>query len=321
MQIPSVQALRGLAALAVVLFHFRIYLSDENLLRQCFAFGTYGVQVFFVLSGFVLCHSLYHREYQWRGYGLFLWRRVLRLEPPYLLSIALVIGLRWLTFMFSPFSSQTHFSVSGWNILAHVGYLIPWTGGQWVNAVYWTLAIEFQFYLLIGLLFPLLLHGERFLRNLFILLWLCLSLLPFSDIYVTHYAALFGVGMLWFMEREWVANQLFIRVLLFLCFPLLWWQFDIGTAIAAALAFFIGHFWRRGVPVFLQRLGDWSYSLYLLHIPLGATFLLQFACKFLHGDAWATAMIFVVTAVCIGFSALFYRWVEQPFKRWAAKQE
>ncbi|WP_461147988.1 acyltransferase family protein [Spirosoma pulveris] len=51
-----------------------------NILHE---YGKYGVQIFFVVSGFVIPLSLKKSNYDERGYPRFLWKRVLRLHPPY----------------------------------------------------------------------------------------------------------------------------------------------------------------------------------------------------------------------------------------------
>ena len=102
-KIASVQFLRGMAALAVVLFHFSSgYLSEENALRQLGRYGTYGVHAFFVISGFILPYALYHGGYKIRYYGKFLVKRLLRLEPAYLFCLFCIILLGYLSAIFCP---------------------------------------------------------------------------------------------------------------------------------------------------------------------------------------------------------------------------
>ena len=87
--LPVLNTLRALAALAVVLFHF---LRTPNLIENqtiygVAGFGALGVHVFFVISGIVIPLSLVKGQYSYRKFGRFMWKRALRIEPPYLISI------------------------------------------------------------------------------------------------------------------------------------------------------------------------------------------------------------------------------------------
>ena len=69
--IPVFDHLRGMAALAVCLFHFTCgnpeFLSPSDPIRGVGSFGWLGVEAFFVISGFVIPYSLYLRSYRLRG--------------------------------------------------------------------------------------------------------------------------------------------------------------------------------------------------------------------------------------------------------------
>jgi hypothetical protein len=82
-------ALRGLAACSVVLSHF-VEFNDfisNGWLKYVAHFGRYGVDVFFVISGFVIPYALDQQAFNIRRDWLtFLTRRTIRLEPPYLFA-------------------------------------------------------------------------------------------------------------------------------------------------------------------------------------------------------------------------------------------
>ena len=93
-RIPFVDALRGTAAFAVMWHHFTCGSGfvQTSLLRWSGAYGWLGVHLFFVISGFVLPVSLDRRRYRLRQFGVELLRRLIRLEPPYLASLAVAVG-------------------------------------------------------------------------------------------------------------------------------------------------------------------------------------------------------------------------------------
>ena len=90
-RVVVIDVLRGFAALAVTWFHLtNIY--EWSWLRHSGNYGWLGVEVFFVLSGFVIPYSIAHtyRGYTHADFPSFFVRRVVRLEPPYILSILFV---------------------------------------------------------------------------------------------------------------------------------------------------------------------------------------------------------------------------------------
>lgn len=91
--------LPGIAALAVILFHFNGTLKDHGVfvapapLDFLYGLGRYGVQIFFVLSGFVIAYSLRYEKITSLFCLRFFLKRSIRLDPPYWLIVALMVGL------------------------------------------------------------------------------------------------------------------------------------------------------------------------------------------------------------------------------------
>jgi peptidoglycan/LPS O-acetylase OafA/YrhL len=94
-----VDALRGLASLWVVGHHFYPGVANDyqsqpfpepfpTLMR----YGGCGVDVFFVLSGFVIAFTVRDAAINFRYFGNFMLRRSVRLEPPYWVTILLAVG-------------------------------------------------------------------------------------------------------------------------------------------------------------------------------------------------------------------------------------
>ena len=94
-KIVNIQALRGIAAVSVVAFHLipieAKYGSGESILPNFFEFGMFGVDLFFVISGFVMA-SLTKGQFQNASNGLtFLYQRLSRIYPVYWFYSALVL--------------------------------------------------------------------------------------------------------------------------------------------------------------------------------------------------------------------------------------
>lgn len=144
-RLPQIQGLRALAVVLVVLYHVGLPIPG----------GFVGVDVFFVISGFVITRLLVtelHTSGRIR-FGNFYRRRVRRLLPALTLMISVVLVVSIL--IESPIEAQTNTAITGagatlW--LANVAVLFV-TGGYWADTHVamllntWSLAVEEQFYL------------------------------------------------------------------------------------------------------------------------------------------------------------------------------
>jgi peptidoglycan/LPS O-acetylase OafA/YrhL len=95
-RLQSIQALRGLAALSVCLFHFLCAnnnIAPPHFVHSAAEIGHFGITIFFVISGFVLPLSLFRGGYTLRAFPRFFAKRLIRLEPPYLVTVALATVL------------------------------------------------------------------------------------------------------------------------------------------------------------------------------------------------------------------------------------
>ncbi len=140
MRFRFVDDLRGIAALAVAVGHL-IWVLPEGF--DVFETGRFGVDVFFVISGFVMAYSLGEATISGSFIGRFLLRRSIRLDPPYWMMLGL--HLLAIALWADPFPPLRHLPL---NLL----YLQELTVQQSILIPAWTLALEIQFYLLLVLL-------------------------------------------------------------------------------------------------------------------------------------------------------------------------
>lgn len=146
----SIQIMRGIAASMVVLYHFGYsngnFLSAFPSFGSLFKYGDLGVWMFFVISGFVTPYAMYSSSYRIDdGAWPFLLRRIVRLEPAYIVSLFLAFALAYAAVRTPGYSGPPEPSLK--DFMLQFVYLAPWFGVPWLDDVAWTLAIEFQFYL------------------------------------------------------------------------------------------------------------------------------------------------------------------------------
>jgi len=317
-RLPMIDTLRGLASLGVALSHYcntNPDLALPALLQTITSRGWLGVEVFFVISGCVIPLSLYRAGYQAAEFPRFVFKRVLRLDPPYFVSIAVVICLEFL----SRRSAQFHggaFSVSPLQLLAHVGYLNAFLGLGWINSVYWTLAIEFQYYLAIGLFFPLLRRRPFLALGLLVPICLCGAIWP-NESFIFQWIPLFIMGILVFF---WHIGT--IRTAQLVCGLAL--AFALGIASLGPLRASAGLVAASAIvfiplkkPLF-STLGTLSYSLYLLHGPIGSR-VIHLGMRVRNTPGFGVLTVAVALAVALACAGVMYRLVEKPALEWSRR--
>lgn len=319
--IAAIVGLRGLAAMMVVLFHFVVktidFVHDERVLTV-FGFGDLGVQIFFVISGIVIPFSLIKSRYTINQIGTFLLKRCARIEPPYLMTVLLafvyVYARQWI-----PGTAPSDYRPGLWDLIMHVGYLVPFVdGARWLSEVFWTLAIEFQYYLLIALSMPLLLHRKTLSRWSFFVLFAAASYLPFGDRQLLYWSPIFLCGILYALKYLQVIS---LREYLFaapLCLFFVWYKMGIENFSAAFFTLLIIWIW----PHFQSRITDFfgsiSYSMYLLHTITGGA-VVNILSHRVHGPWQKLAVVLIGIAFATLCAYIFYRLVELPSQRWSQR--
>ena len=138
---------------------------------------------------------------------MYILRRSIRIDPPFYLSILLVITLT-LAIQASPFYQGLIIEFDTKRVLSHFVYLTMIIGENWINDVYWTLGIEFQYYIFIGLLFPILMTRFRYL----VMVVLCAAtyFTPESHerIFITYWFPLFFIGILTYFQMAKIMKNL-----------------------------------------------------------------------------------------------------------------
>lgn len=286
--IVGIQYLRGIAALMVVLFHSRSYFTDYAVWTGV---GARGVDIFFVISGFIMAYSTRHigRDASMvRESLIFFAKRLIRIVPLYwiaLLWTSAPYWLNWLTKANVPLDLYTHFNsdlvaiVKDFFFIPHPS-LDPEDDGDAYPIVIqgWTLNYEMFFYVLFAL--SMFFRTYRLIAASLVLTVLVLSgrLHKFGDItglfYTGRILIEFVFGMMVFHVYTKAQHLTFDRVTLVVLGIIGFVMLNSGSLVndkfvlapAAALIALVFIFAFRGVhwrP--LKILGDASYSIYLFH--------------------------------------------------------
>ena len=320
--------------------------ENLSLLRLWFAFGHHAVTAFIVISGFCLGLPAASQQFKREiGWGTFMVRRIARILPPYYAALIISLIIAW-AFFPSPVGIHYDFSAHprSIDILSHVLILQNIVGTGEINYSLWSIATELHIYAGFPLLVKVLSkRGGWFLALLGVLISFALSFLlletRLSRAYV-HLAGAFivGVGASWVVSGD--HNHNFTNILRkiskpvaigFMTLVVVWTiilprslykpfilphDFLVMIGIGAILIWCgsISGFGRKLLELKpLVWLGERSYSLYLLHVPIQAA-LLKVAINSL--DLTHTErLVFSLTVgfgILLGLTWVFHRFVEIP---------
>ena len=342
-------ALRGLAAISIVGFHlYRYEPSPENsqwfipfLIEQWLFNGWTGVQFLLVISGFVIAYSFRDGRVTGGSVANFLVRRLIRLSPPYLVTLLLILLLHGIAVSLGWFPSPLDEPPSLGQVASHLIYAQDLLGFPNLSAGLWTVCIEVQFYVLFGVgllvakrICPVVTNGKtavspRVLACLFAPL-AAMSLFDWCnqlalEPYLSYFFGLFFLGMVtwWTLDGRIPHGWYWTTVGVFVA-RLLWqWKPEVMIGLIASLAVYAagrsGHLHDWLHFRWLQYLGKVSYSLYLIHYAVNHV-VTHVGWAMLGGSPsppLAAACLAVAMASSIVAAHFLYVWVEAPSTRWA----
>jgi len=341
-QVNFIQALRAIAALMVLVWHFRSSVKGEfeaSVLNIFFANGFSGVDIFFVISGFIMIYSTGDKPGGALRAILFLVKRFARIWPLYavgtLLYVMFLLSLGW-------FTSEEYKKL--WPSLMFYPVMPAPT-----LDVGWTLNIEMYFYLI----FALSLFFDK-LRWYVAGVWITSTvilqnqlsgfahwvgesslILPILNQAIHPCIPEFFAGMLlgkFFMSRIFIRKEVGLVIAgLLVTFAL--WQYlssfsakpgiiGMGMGAVSLVAAFVvaeksGCGWRPGP--FLMWVGKISFSIYILHTTVGlaVTRILNQngMSDYTHSIGYLAFLIMIIFAL----SAVSHEYVEVRLSQWFSK--
>lgn len=326
--VESIQALRGIAALAVVLFHLKglLIVDGREVGAELFWRGFIGVDVFFVISGFIMAYAVEPDERP----AAFLLKRFLRVWPLYVLATAILLSI------------STAIDIEFIKQMAKAALFYPLANsespfyGYAPLSVGWTLTYEALFYAVFALALPfrrarLIVAAAIIFTLVFVGQYVATGSITLSagdsPILAHQYLSLavnpilleFVAGMAIaaiYQRLKLTGAALFLVgcVLATIAVYLFWFDgrnfhgpTQLGpsaVAVVSACLCFERQFRKRWASP-LRKLGDMSYSLYLVHVSV--IYLAQVTAVN-SNSGWLAFMLNL--ALCVIFGHLFHKHVE-----------
>lgn len=267
----AIDLLRFVAASWVALFHFNSnipYSITDNYYRVFCSYGYLGVPIFFALSGY--CMGL--AESHVKSPQVFLIKRLFRIFPPYWFSLFVFVLCVLIVKMVTGTNSVNSLPKNIENIVAIIFlYIKPLSKFEALNSVHWTLVYELTFYLV---LFSKLFLPTKIRPILILSLSVLGIIIPnsfFTPLFVFNEVSTFLIGYSFYYilnNKSILWLQLTIFISSFIGLSKKHSSEYIAIVILVCSLLFIDKL-RPLKDNYLSKLGDYSYSIYLVHIPIG----------------------------------------------------
>ncbi|HAW3070564.1 TPA: acyltransferase [Escherichia coli] len=342
-KIESLQVLRGLAALAVVLYHYNLYLVpngvDREIPDKLFGWGAIGVDLFFVISGFIMVFVTHNKTSGIKTSAKFIINRLVRVLPTYYSILFLTIfGIGGIDLILNlNLDSDPNFT-SALTFQPYVADTAPlYIPGSGLYNIRWTLNYEIYFYFAFALC--LLFKPRIIILSLWFLLPIAFSIYSihtftlstqgyeFESVklrFLTNPIILeFGIGVFSgyaylnlrdkdILKSGYISLALISIVSLGIAFGI----FKAYSLISAIAFFFIVLIFSiqsekilKITPRFFITLGDISFSWYLIHTPLLYVASIRFD-KHFPGAINSFVGFFTLILISIMLAWLSHRYIE-----------
>ena len=338
----SLEHWRGLAALWVMLFHAVGTTPPAHPLVELLKIparpGWLGVHLFFVISGYCIAANVESLRRSHSGAVAFVRDRLCRILPTYWAAFGVTILLSLTASRFNHQSAAENLPVGLRDWLANVLLLQPYLGTGYYVIVYWTLPVELGFYLIVGPLFAAAHRSVRLAAGLALALAFgAVWLPPLEPLGAVTCWPEFVCGLLVFhalqaarrQDHDWRRRYLGLIVLLggvgavatHHVFPRMHTDQQTPFAALFALTLYALHSFdaaicRAWALRWLGFCGQWSFSLYLLHYPVGLKTANIAQRVFPMGTPWEAGAVVISCVSSAAVSYAFYRVCEARFERW-----
>jgi peptidoglycan/LPS O-acetylase OafA/YrhL len=359
--IPEIDGLRFIAITSIVFYHWYGFVSEKDINQykdhvdysfwlHFLSHAHLGVPLFFVISGFILgipFAKYYLANDKPVALKAYFFRRLTRLEPPYVLVMtALLFG--------AVFVAKTmSFGEGIKSYLASITYshnlFFPGVNPR-LNAVAWSLEVEVQFYILAPIMACVFLIKSSSVRRVVLwcatLLFIIINNLYFYDLHVLTLINFFQYFLIGFILSDlYVSNSRLLPetkadYLIGLFFFMVIWLFDatdfqsdiqkIGWEIVQLSGIFFLYYYILFHKIFrflslrvITNIGGMCYSIYLLHYPIISMFGNSLLARKFSAYSFVNVSIYscIIISLVLFVSAVFFLLIERPCmdKNWYKK--
>lgn len=320
-KIHILDTLRGIVAFFIAFHHFtnaenhygRLIDKNNQIISTIDPFLVGSVSVFFIISAYVIYLHLERHEYSVSTFLIFLLKRIIRILIPVLACIVMILVINQ-SFNYYQGNPIT-FNLS--QFLANISLSAEFVGEDWYNPILWTLAIEFQLYLGLALVYPLL---KKF--PLISLAVFAIAMIPINVYFNTlgtgfYYGGYFCIGIaIYFYHQKRISLIATVIICSLSLIHIVWtheWLFPVIPIISIPILLFVQKRFRL-----FELSGELSYSFYLTHGIFGG-WLIYFVARYADTVLYQVILIFAALVISYAGSYVFYLLVEKPTQQLSRK--
>ena len=323
----GIEILRFFTSLSVLFYHYRhffspfnstssidyketfVYLPFSDFLNVFYQYGIYGVHVFYAISGFVFAHVYLSKEKLITSREFFL-NRFARLYPLHFATLIIITVLQFISlfhfksFQIVEFNDLYHFFL-------HLFFVSSWgfEQGHSFNAPIWSVSIEIAIYIIFFLTLSLL-RRYKFIFVIILSIFLILLAKIFNiESLFLECARLFFSGVIVYLITTYF-NKPKILILISLIMIAASFVGNYKTYLFCPFAVLlfsqIDYFIKtKSIQNLFSSLGDLTYSIYLIHVPLQILIIINFDIFNLSETVYATKTFFIFFMILLMIISYF----------------
>ena len=332
--LSNIQMLRAVAAIFVVLHHalphYRVMGGSLEFVTTSLEWGFLGVDIFFVISGFIMAYTTFNKERTFSSAKTFFKHRLFRI---YLGYWAFFMVMAIMLYMTNP---QKLFNL---DILGSF-FLMNSNMFELVLPISWSLSYELYFYFLFIFTFFFSVKQLNILMPLVMLVILAISIYSYFEVsfvesfFYSPFLLEFFAGVLLYIYRDYILKLWMLPFVTILAMVAYGYgieyelkngifriaTFGVGALLVVMIALIVEQHKIYSAGKLLQSLGDSSYTLYLSHLIIIELFYIVGLREFFTGSQYSAIFgLMLVTLISVVFSLIYYKFIEKPIYKKALK--
>jgi len=332
--LSNIQMLRAVAAVFVVfhhvLPHYMVMGGSLDFITSSLEWGFLGVDIFFVISGFIMAYTTFNKERTFSSAKTFFKHRLFRIYLGYWVFFIIMSVMLFIT------NPQKLFNL---DILGSF-FLINSNMFELVLPISWSLSYELYFYFLFIFTFFFSVKQLNILMPLVMLLILAISIYSYFKVnfiesfFYSPFLLEFFAGVLLYIYRDYMLKLWMLPLVIILAIVAYGYgieyelkngilriaTFGMGALLVVMIALIIEQHKIYSAGKLLQSLGDSSYTLYLSHLIIIELFYHVGLRSFFTGSQYRAVFgLLFVTFLSVVFSLIYYKFIEKPIYKKALK--
>ncbi len=337
----SLELLRFLSSMSVLIYHYRHFYSPLNILSVdkfntannslpfskflgvIYEYGFYGVHIFYVISGFVFAH-VYLKIRDETSFKEFSINRLSRLYPLHFATL-IVVALLQIAFLTNYENFQFDYINNFFHFFLQIFFISSWgfESGLSFNGPIWSVSIEIGIYLIFFILINLIKKYELKIIVLINILLIFVDKSGLSSLFLDCARLFFSGVLIYYLLISKLNFIMLLAISLILLFFSFVGNFKTFLFCPALILFFLSFenfITKDKIKNNFITLGNWTYALYLLHVPLQLIIILILEKFFDYQDIYSNHLFFILYLILLLiFSHLVFNFYEKPLNKFFRK--